>query len=1655
MALSFVILFLFLTPLAVINGGATMETTAMMEMMPDGSEVPHYFGPYPNYATSQLPIVERDPVSGDIISLDGGIRKFVDSLPGLGPENANGLGQYIPVAIPDKTTYPGSDYYEIALVEFEEQMHPDLQPTKLRGYVQLETTVNQASSAHVQLTYLAGGDILKGDGTSAIAVDDPHYMGPFIMAQKDVPVRVKFHNLLPTGMAGDLFIPVDTTVMGSGMGPIPMLDEFGNPHMMPDGSMMMESYTQNRATIHLHGGRTPWISDGTPHQWITPAGEDTVYPEGVSVYNVPDMEDPGPGAQTFYYTNQQSARLMFYHDHSYGITRLNVYAGEAAGYLLEDDVEMALVSSGILPSDQIPLIIQDKTFVPDTTIPYTNMWGTFDSQLAFQDPTWNTTRWGETGDLWYPHVYMPMENPYDPSGMSMFGRWMYAPWFWPPGYPMHGPVSNPYYDPNETDPMMMAMNPPMIPGVPNISIPGESFMDTPVVNGAAYPYLDVDPQSYRFRILNAANDRYWNLQLYVADETVTTFDDRTNTEVKMVPAIPTVGWPESWPTDGREGGVPDPATMGPDWIQIGTEGGFLPSPVVISPQPVNWNTDAGTFDVGLVNTYSLYIGPAERADVVVDFSQFAGKTLILYNDAPAPVPANDPRLDYFTGNPDQEDIGGAPSTVAGFGPNTRTIMQIRVADVVPAQPFDLDRLMAAFITNSTQTGVFAQSQNDIIVPQSAYDSAYGTTFQNIWANINARNLTFTPIGSDSPVTISFENKAIHDEMGETFDEYGRMRTTFGVEMPKTQALQATTILYGFADPPTEVVRNSISGTQLGVLEDGTQIWNIVHNGVDTHVVHWHMFEVQLINRVAWDNNVRWPDANELGWKETLKVNPLQNTIIALRPVIPDVPFDVPNSVRLIDPTMPEGAPLKVGQAGGAFSPNGEPIDVINHYVNFGWEYIWHCHMLTHEENDMMRAIAIGVDPRDPSDLQAIVTGSSVSLSWSDNSLGETHFIVQRADDANFTIGLMEFFAPKDATSYDDNTVKAVQDYYYRVIAKNLVGDTWDYNLPGNQNVLNFPTEEMSSQPSNTVMVPIEIGYQAIIDENTPLDAVAGAGIMVGMTGTGTAEITIQYFTGNPVGSDPANPSGYYRDVLLGAMTGEVTSIWVRFYYDPAMLPPGFNEAALVPYFWNGASWVAPTDFVINTVDHYAQINIRADTVPSFADMTGTVFGIGTATAVLDPISALPGTVVHVTGSGYGANQPVSVLFGGVLLEGPWTTSPLGAVDLNIVVPTVREGVYSVVVVDGTAIYGTATFEVLSDSPIVITADVGQLHFPGEMVDWYATTTINGVLTNVTMSATLYHMGMMVMGAMVDITQIGTGLYAISGMIPADAEPGEYALVLEAEYQNNNFGASVSVMQISDTLLGMQATLTAINNDTLEILTNLGIIQLDLDAMNVTITSIQGEVAVIHTELGEVMATVTSINATVTAIQGDVATVMTTLGVVQVSIDDIRANITAVNGELVIISTALGEVQVSIEDIQANITAVNGELATISTALGVIQVDLEDIRAAIAALNGTVASIHTSVGDIIVSLDDINAAVTTIEDGVAVISTTLGEISGNVTEIRDGMATIETELGTVQMDVSALQEEVEGNNSGALIWFGILGVGLVCVLVLTVLRTRKA
>jgi FtsP/CotA-like multicopper oxidase with cupredoxin domain len=296
---------------------------------------------------------------------------------------------------------------------------------------------------------------------------------------------------------------------------------------------------------------------------------------------------------SFYYTNQQSARLLFYHDHSWGITRLNVYAGEAAGYVITDDTEQALLApGGALNGFGVgtPLIIQDRTFVPDA------------AQLAAADPTWDAARWGGYGNLWYHHVYMPAQNPGDPGGMSGYGRWMYGPWFWPPATPVHGPIPNPYYDPNcsidnpatwqyQTDPFC---EPQLIPGTPNISVGMEQFNDTPLVNGTAYPTTTVDPKAYRFRILNAANDRFWNLQWYIADPRTGTLSEVALNPAELAAAQTD---PVVFPTPDQTW-----SPAGPDWVVIGSEGGFLPAPVVVDgQQPTTWITDPTRFDVGNVD----------------------------------------------------------------------------------------------------------------------------------------------------------------------------------------------------------------------------------------------------------------------------------------------------------------------------------------------------------------------------------------------------------------------------------------------------------------------------------------------------------------------------------------------------------------------------------------------------------------------------------------------------------------------------------------------------------------------------------------------------------------------------------------------------------------------------------------------------------------------------------------------------------------------------------------------------------------------------------------------------------------------------------------------------------------------------------------------
>jgi spore coat protein A, manganese oxidase len=195
--------------------------------------------------------------------------------------------------------------------------------------------------------------------------------GPTFETRSGEPLLVEWANELPAAH----FLPIDHKVHGA---------EASKPDV--------------RVVTHLHGAKAPAESDGYPEDWWVP-GKSALY----------------------YYPNRQDAAMLWYHDHTLGITRLNMYAGLFGAYIIRDSFEDGLN----LPRGkyEIPLTICDRSF-------------------------------DQEGQLYYPI------SP-DPE----------SPW------------------------------------VPDV------FGEATVVNGKVFPYLEVEPRKYRFRLINAANGRFFHLAL--------------------------------------------------------------------------------------------------------------------------------------------------------------------------------------------------------------------------------------------------------------------------------------------------------------------------------------------------------------------------------------------------------------------------------------------------------------------------------------------------------------------------------------------------------------------------------------------------------------------------------------------------------------------------------------------------------------------------------------------------------------------------------------------------------------------------------------------------------------------------------------------------------------------------------------------------------------------------------------------------------------------------------------------------------------------------------------------------------------------------------------------------------------------------------------
>jgi spore coat protein A, manganese oxidase len=482
---------------------------------------------------------------------------------------------------------------------------------------------------------------------------DGTYPGPTIEARRNQPLRVIWANELGTGAH---LLPVDRTLHGTDM-----------------------SEPDRRIVTHLHGGIVPPDADGFPESWFT---------DGY--------------AEEYEYPNTQRATTLWYHDHSLGITRLNVQAGLAAFYLLRDAEEDALIAQG-LPADEfeIPIAMQDRSFHED-------------------------------GSLYYPAESESEIHP-----------------VWTP----------------------------------------EFFGDVPVVNGVAYPVLEVQPRRYRLRLLNGCNARFLNLQLF------------------------------RYTNRGYRGN-------GPAFVMIGADGGLLPAPVTIAQ------------DNGGTIPRRLLMAPAERADVIVDFSAFAGQELVLHNNAPAPF--------------------------SGFAQGNARPPVHRPGHPIGA---DLPEIMLFRVSN------FAAAEQGVIP--------------------SVLSPSFSPIDSSSA---TLERDIVLEEVMDAEGE------------PVEALLQGR----HWADAGAE-------DREFG----STEIWKLVNLTGDSHPIHLHLDHFQLMWRRAFNPTryvvgypIEWrgpasPPAPEAsGWKDTVVAHPGEVTAIAVRS------------------------------------------------DSYRGEYPYHCHILEHEDNEMMARFTV-------------------------------------------------------------------------------------------------------------------------------------------------------------------------------------------------------------------------------------------------------------------------------------------------------------------------------------------------------------------------------------------------------------------------------------------------------------------------------------------------------------------------------------------------------------------------------------------------------------------------------------------------------------------------------------------------------------------------
>jgi spore coat protein A, manganese oxidase len=308
------------------------------------------------------------------------------------------------------------DSYEISMRQFPQQILPaGLPPTLVWGYGAVRSAKKRGLLVH---------------NAPSLTIE----------ARWNRPVRVKWINELVDVNGNHLphLLPVDPTL------------HWANP---PGGEEGRDSRPAFEQTPSAYGGPVPIVthvhgsvgvgdeSDGYAEAWFLPAAADipagyategTWYEFFAGKAAAGYGAEWGPGFATFQYPNSQRASTIWYHDHTLGMTRVNVYAGPAGFFLIrggpEGDDSVLDSRSGttaVLPGPapkendkfpsnktyyEIPIAVQDRSFnddgslfYPDTRTFFDNIVGDFIPDGEFS-PIWNPEFFGNmliaNGNTW-------------------------------------------------------------------------------------------------------------------------------------------------------------------------------------------------------------------------------------------------------------------------------------------------------------------------------------------------------------------------------------------------------------------------------------------------------------------------------------------------------------------------------------------------------------------------------------------------------------------------------------------------------------------------------------------------------------------------------------------------------------------------------------------------------------------------------------------------------------------------------------------------------------------------------------------------------------------------------------------------------------------------------------------------------------------------------------------------------------------------------------------------------------------------------------------------------------------------------------------------------------------------------------------------------